>query len=363
MHHNVNHTAALISLATAVPPHLFHQDQILQAARTVMADRYPEFETLSSLFANTGIRRRYGAKPMEWYLERRGWPERTQAFLEAAEALFLDVARKAIAQADLEANEVDTIVTVSSTGVATPSLEARVAGRIGVRTGRLPRARLRSRLRGRGYRPVAGRTPRRGEARHQRPPRGGRALHPVRPPSTRPTKANLVAVALFGDGAAAGGRARRRCSRRRERRRDRGRRRAHLARHARHHGLVRQHGRARRHLSTVPSRPSRRDHLAPAVDQVLSGDGKLGRRDIDRFVCHPGGTKVVLPPSRPLWTSSRRHRLTHERDVLAKFGNMSAPTALFVLERVLDAGMPDRIALTALGPGFTLSCAALRRDA
>src|SRR5207244_8327542 len=121
MHHQANRTAALVSLATAVPPHLFHQDQILQAARSVLADRYPEFETLSSLFANTGIRRRYGAKPMEWYLERRGWPERTQAFLEGAESLFVDVARKAIARADLSAGDIDTIVTVCSTGIATPT--------------------------------------------------------------------------------------------------------------------------------------------------------------------------------------------------------------------------------------------------
>jgi alkylresorcinol/alkylpyrone synthase len=51
-------TAALISLATSVPPHQFHQKQILEAARDVLAARYPEFETLSSLFANTGIRHR-----------------------------------------------------------------------------------------------------------------------------------------------------------------------------------------------------------------------------------------------------------------------------------------------------------------
>ena len=55
-----------------------------------MADRYPEFATLSSLFSNTGIRNRYGVMPIEWYPERRGWPERTLAFLEGAESLFVD---------------------------------------------------------------------------------------------------------------------------------------------------------------------------------------------------------------------------------------------------------------------------------
>src|SRR5437868_15362236 len=122
----MNQMAALVSLATSVPPHQFHQNQILEAAHRMMAERYPQFETLASLFANTGIRHRYGVKPMEWYLERRGWPERTMAFLEGAESLFVDVARKALAQADLEATEIDTVVTVCSTGIATPSLDARV---------------------------------------------------------------------------------------------------------------------------------------------------------------------------------------------------------------------------------------------
>jgi alkylresorcinol/alkylpyrone synthase len=130
----MNDTAALLSLATSVPPHQFHQQQILTAASGLMADRYPEFATLASLFANTGIRHRYGVKPMEWYLEPRGWPDRTQAFLEGAEALFVAVAEKALARADLRAEDIDTVVTVCSTGIATPTLEARVASRMGFRS-------------------------------------------------------------------------------------------------------------------------------------------------------------------------------------------------------------------------------------
>ena len=53
--------------------------------------------------------------------------------------------------------------------------------------------------------------------------------------------------------------------------------------------------------------------------------------------------------------------LDHERDVLADYGNMSAPTALFVLERLVRAGLPSRTLLTAMGPGFTASCVSLKR--
>ena len=55
--------------------------------------------------------------------------------------------------------------------------------------------------------------------------------------------------------------------------------------------------------------------------------------------------------------------LDHERAVLADYGNMSSPTVLFVLDRIVRAGMPSRTLLTAMGPGFTSSCVSLKRAA
>ena len=49
--------------------------------------------------------------------------------------------------------------------------------------------------------------------------------------------------------------------------------------------------------------------------------------------------------------------------MLAEYGNMSAPTALFVLERLIEAGLPSRTLLTAMGPGFTASCVSFKRAA
>jgi alkylresorcinol/alkylpyrone synthase len=79
------------------------------------------------------FRRRYAVRPLEWYLEPLGWPERNSAYLEGACQLFVDAATKALRDAGITAAEVDTVVTISSTGIATPSLEARVASRIGFR--------------------------------------------------------------------------------------------------------------------------------------------------------------------------------------------------------------------------------------
>jgi alkylresorcinol/alkylpyrone synthase len=101
-------------------------------------------------------------------------------------------------------------------------------------------------------------------------------------------------------------------------------------------------------------------HIAPAIRGILGLAG-LGLTDIDRFACHPGGAKVVNALERAL--SLGQGALDHERTVLADYGNMSAPTALFVLERVIQAGLPPRTLLTAMGPGFTASCVSLKRAA
>jgi len=127
------HTAALVSLATSVPPHTFLQKDVLAAAWDVFGSRFPDFERFASIFTNTGIVKRHGVKPFEWYLEPRGWPERTAAFMEGAEALFVEVAGKALANAGLAGSDIGTVVTVCSTGIATPSLDARVARRMGFR--------------------------------------------------------------------------------------------------------------------------------------------------------------------------------------------------------------------------------------
>ena len=97
-------------------------------------------------------------------------------------------------------------------------------------------------------------------------------------------------------------------------------------------------------------------NAAPALNAILSRAG-LRREDIGRFAFHPGGKKVLQALERAI--PLQQGELDHERDVLADYGNMSAPTALFVLQRVMAAGPPRRTLLSALGPGFSLNCVSL----
>ena len=347
-------TAALVSLATSVPPHVFLQKDVLNAAWRVLGARFPDFDRFSSIFSNTGIVKRHGVKPFEWYLEPRGWPERTEAFLSGAETLFLHVTEKALAQANLTGSDIDTVVTVCSTGIATPSLEARVARRMGLRSDvlRVPVFGLGCAGGASGV-SIASRL---AQAR----PGTNVLLVTIELCSLalrhdELTKANIVATSLFGDGAAA------------------------LVLRAGDGGAT-QIENCGEHLwpdtlgvmgwnvdpegfgvvfrRTIPEFVT--THLNPAVVQILDRM-QLTMADIARFICHPGGAKVVSALETALALSEGT--LDYERQVIADYGNMSSPTILFVLEQARIKGLPARSLLTALGPGFTASCVALRHSA
>ena len=346
--------ASLLAVATAVPPHLVVQKEVAALAHAVFAGRYPAFERMAQVFETSGIRTRYAVRPPLWYLEDHGWPERTAAYLEGADALFVEVAQEALRAASVGADEIDTIVTVSSTGIATPSLEARSLSRMGFRpdVARVPIFGLGCAGGVSGFSIAA----RLAEARP-----GTNVLLVVielctlasRPDSL--SKANIVATALFGDGAAA-------CVLR-----------------AGDGGLadvesageytwpdtldlmgwdVDPEGFGVIFARSIPAFVEA--NLGVAVASLLDKSG-LGLADIDRFICHPGGAKVVMALERAL--SLEQGSLDHEREVLETYGNMSAPTVFFVLERVLRAGLPRRSVLSALGPGFTASLVSLKRAA
>ena len=344
----------LAAVATAVPPFMLKQRDVAAAAHRGFSERYGDFERLARVFESSGVRQRYAVRPIEWYFEPLGWPERTTAYLDGACELFADAAGKALAAAGIVAADVDTIVTVSSTGIATPSLEARAAGRVGFRTDveRVP-------VFGLGC--AGGVTGLSIASRLAQSRPGSIVLLVAVEVCTLAfrldelTKSNIVATALFGDGAAA-------CV---------------LRTNGQGIASVEMDG---QHIwpdtldimgwnvdpqgfgvifdREIP--PFADANIAAAVEGIL-GRGGLSVSDIDRFACHPGGAKVITALERAL--ALDQGTLDHERMVLAEYGNMSAPTALFVLERLVRAGLPSRTLLTAMGPGFTASCFSLQAAA
>ncbi len=316
--------------------------------------RYEEFERLSKVFTTSGIETRQSVQPLDWYRQTLGWPERTAAFIAGGEALFIAAAGRALAAAGLSGADVDTIITVTSTGVATPSLEARVATAMGFRSdvSRVP-------VFGLGCAGGVSGVSIGARLAQARP--GTNVLVVVIELCTLSfrldlmTKSNIVATALFGDGAAAcvlragdGGLASIEAT----------------GEHTWPDTLdimgwsVDPQGFGVIFAQAIP--PFARSNIGPAVSGILARSGHA-MADIDRFVCHPGGRKVVSALESALGLATGT--LDHERAVLKAHGNMSSPTVLFVLERVLQQGLPEVSVINALGPGFTSSCAVLRRSA
>jgi alkylresorcinol/alkylpyrone synthase len=344
----------LMSVATAVPPHCIEQPDAAAAAHRGFGARFGEFERLAKVFETSGILRRYTVRPLDWYFEPLGWPERSAAFLDGAAQLFIDAATRALDAAHVTAAQVDTVVTISSTGIATPSLEAHVAGRMGFRPDieRVP-------VFGLG---CAGGVSGLSIASRLAQSRPGSVVLFVAVELCslafrldQLTKANIVATALFGDGASAcvlqAGEAGL----------------AEIEMSGQHNWpdtleimgwSIDPQGFGVIFDRAIP--PFAEANMAPAVAGILGRAG-LGLADIDRFTFHPGGTKVVAALEQGF--ALGQGTLDHERAILAEYGNMSAPTALFVLDRVIRAGLPSRTLLTAMGPGFTASCVSLRRAA
>jgi alkylresorcinol/alkylpyrone synthase len=89
-----------------------------------------------------------------------------------------------------------------------------------------------------------------------------------------------------------------------------------------------------------------------AVAEAFLGRHGLALADIDRFLCHPGGAKVVTALEHAFHL--RHGVLAGERLILRDYGNMSAPTVLFVMDQMLAMAPQWNLGLmTALGPGFT----------
>src|SRR5437762_9849967 len=124
---------SLPSIATAVPPIVVEQRDAKVRAREAFGGNKALFDRLAGVFDNAGIATRHIVAPQDWYMTGHGWRDRNALYLEACEAMFVDAATAAIEKAGLTPDQIDGVVMVSTTGIATPSLDARVGPTIGLR--------------------------------------------------------------------------------------------------------------------------------------------------------------------------------------------------------------------------------------
>ena len=122
----------LLALKSAVPSHILEQADVSTRASHLFRGRR-DIDRLLPVFTNTGIDRRYSCVPIEWYADPHGWQDRTNLYIENATDLFERVTNALLEEAGLTTDDIDAIVAVSTTGVATPSLDALVVERMQLR--------------------------------------------------------------------------------------------------------------------------------------------------------------------------------------------------------------------------------------
>ena len=332
----------LVSLNTAVPPYPVDQADAGRRAALLFAG-HPEVLRMLSVFGNTGIERRYSCVPIDWYTEPHGWKERTDLYLQNAVDLLEKVTLACLDESGLKREDLDGIVVVSTTGIATPSLDALVIERMRLRRdiARLPIF---------GFGCAGGVFGMARAADMARAVPGSRILFLVVELCALTfrkddiTKSNIVAAALFGDGAAGAIIT------------DRG--------DGPEIGAcgsytwpnsldimgweVEEDGLKARFAQSIPTLVTN-DFRDIATNFMRQND--ISRDSIDAFACHPGGAKVLDALEDAL--DLGRGDLVESRSILRDYGNMSAVTALFVLDRMNERGWRERRMMSALGPGFS----------
>lgn len=347
----------IASAQVAVPPTVYRQEEVLGAFVDYLLPGKPTMRrTVERISANSGVQTRHFSIPFERMAALEGFAEANTVYLDTAVELGEEAVRKALDEAGVRPDEVDLIAFTSSTGIAVPSVESRVARRVGLRADvkRLP-------LFGLGCVAGAAGIARLHDYLRAWPDHVAVLLSVELCTLTLQrddlSNKNFVGVSLFADGAGSvvvfGG-----------------------ARATDGPELLATRSRlypdterlmgwdiadSGFQLVLSPEIPViARDHLSKDVVGFLA-EHDLSADDISTWVLHPGGPKVIDATVEGLGLPETT--VAHTRESLARYGNMSSASVLDVLRRVLASDRPAHGApglLLALGPGFCAELVLLR---
>ena len=340
-------SARILSAAQALPPNYVDQDTLLAAFRAHWGKKHFNLDRLEQLHRAVQVGGRHLALPLEEYEALESFAARNAAWTRVAVEVGEDAVRKALLAADVAPSQIDHLYFVTVTGIATPSIDARLVDRLGLRPDvkRVP-------IFGLGC--VAGAA---GISRAADVLRGAPgevavllavelcSLTLQREDLSIP---NIIASGLFGDGAAAvvlDGGARRKGPR------------IVATRSVFYSGTERVMGwdvvDSGFKVVLSPQVPQLvRDRLRFDVDDFLKANG-LTRPSVKHFICHSGGPKVLEAFEEAL--ELPREKVQRSWDSLRTAGNLSSASVLFVLSDLLASGEAragDKGLLLAMGPGF-----------
>jgi len=346
----------IAAVGSALPPHYYDQATLLEAFKRRWAKRHHNLDRLERLHHSVLVGGRHLALPIEEYDELTTWGKANDAWIRVAQEVGERAVLQALDRAGLTVSDVDCLISVTVTGVATPSIDARLMNRLG-----LPSRVKRVPIFGLGC--VAGTAGVARAADYVRAyPDEVAVLLSVELCSLTLQREdlsipNLIASGLFGDGAAA--------------------------------AVVVGENRSESGPTVVASRsifyPDSeevmgwdisesgfkivlsaevpavvRRHLRADVDAFLADHG-LTRGEIATWISHPGGPKVLQAMQAALEVPDESLELAWR--TLGEVGNLSSTSVLLVLEETLRGRSPEPGSygvMLAMGPGFCSELVLLR---
>jgi len=353
----------ILSVGTSVPPHTVSQEASRQFTQQFFQDAFPDIERYLQVFANSRVEKRHFCVPLTWFSSPHTTAEKNQLYIEHACQLGVEAITRCLEKIGLSAEDIDCLLVVSSTGISTPSIDARLLNLLPLREDitRIP-------LWGLG---CAG-----GAMGLSRAADYARAfphslvlllsveLCGLTFVQNDRSKSNLIATSLFADGAAAvlvaGDEV--------------------AARHANDSSSpsisgsrtvtwkdsldvmgwdVTDDGLKVIFSRDIPTLVKQR--MRSAVDHFLDRY-QTSLPQITHFVLHPGGAKVLTAYQHSLDIEPERLLPAHQ--VLQAYGNMSSPTVLFVLEKQIEHSWQsgEKGLVAALGPGFSCELLYLQQE-
>ncbi|MBE1555418.1 type III polyketide synthase [Sporosarcina limicola] len=346
----------ILSVSTFKPPHEVKQEQAIELTRSLFSEKYNDIERLLKVFQNGDIESRNVCMPLEWYGNTHDFEERNTLYIQHAvdfgvEAVLSCLQGDGMLDTSITPSSIDAIFFISSSGISTPSIEARIMNRLAFQddTKRIP-------IWGLGCAGGAAGISRAYEYCLAFPTANVLVLSIELCSLTFQkddySKSNLVGVSLFSDGVAC----------------------ALIGGDASEVGV----------RKAVPSIVSTTSKLMPNSEEVMGWDVKsnglyvifsksipaiitnwlgpfvheflekhgLTKDDITHFVAHPGGKKVLQAYEKALGFDQIKTEIS--REVLRNNGNMSSPTILYVLEQFMtrEPVAGEYGLMAALGPGF-----------
>jgi alkylresorcinol/alkylpyrone synthase len=343
--HSIHHTA------TALPQYCYTQEEIKRFIAELYQHADLNVEALLTMYDNAKINKRYFSAPLDWFKTEHTITERNQRYAEVALSLAEQAAKTCLEKAQCKASDIDLLMVVSTSGLLTPTLDARLLSRLGcsMHTKRLP-------IWGLGCAGGAAGLSRANELCQSSTIQRILLISVETSSLTFQTqdlrKANLVASTLFGDGAAA--------------------------------VLIEKeispsskpgiqllesfsttwpdsewvmgwefdaHGMKVILTSEIPSLVLKR--MGENVRQACQSAGRRFE-EIEHFITHPGGIKVLNAFAESLQLAPEK--LERSRQFLYDYGNLSSASVLFVLHQFLQDQNFQKNALgaiSALGPGFS----------